>query len=184
MTGHLTWADDAEHRDRHDRAIFVADGGELRYNNMRRFGGIWLARDEGERAEVTGPLGPDAASVDRDEFERRLAGRRGALKPWLMDQRHLAGIGNLLSDEILWRARIHPAAPVAKLGRARRDRLYAALNDAVSDSIPFGLIPRQPGWLTAVRDDPDGVCPRCGARLRHGTIGGRTACWCPREQRR
>ncbi len=184
MTGHLTWGADPGHRDRHDRAIFVCDGGELRYNNMRRFGGIWLARDERECLDVTGSLGPDAASLTRDEFDRLLSGRRGAIKPLLMDQGRLAGIGNLLSDEILWRARIHPATPVARLGRARRERLYGAIHEAVSDSIPYGRIPREPGWLTAVRDDPDGVCPRCATRLRHGTIGGRTSCWCPREQRR
>jgi formamidopyrimidine-DNA glycosylase len=183
MTGQLRWASDAAGRHRHDRLIFVCDHGELRYNNMRRFGGVWLARDHAERDDVTGPLGPDAAGLGRDEFERLLAGRRGAIKPALMDQRLIAGIGNLLSDEILWRAGVHPATPVAKLGRARRRRVYEALHAAVTESIPYGRIPRGPRWLTRVRDDRGAACPRCGARLRHATIAGRTACWCPREQR-
>jgi formamidopyrimidine-DNA glycosylase len=183
MTGELRWASDAACRHRHDRLIFVCDDGELRYNNMRRFGGVWLARDHAERDEVTGPLGPDAAGLGSDEFEQLLAGRRGTIKAALMDQRLIAGIGNLLSDEILWRARIHPAAAVATLGAARRRRLYDALYAAVTESIRYGRIPRGPRWLTRVRDDRSADCPRCGARLRHATIAGRTACWCPREQR-
>jgi formamidopyrimidine-DNA glycosylase len=183
MTGDLRWASDAAGRHRHDRLIFVCDGGELRYNNMRRFGGVWLARDGAERDAITGPLGPDAAGVDRQTFEDLLAGRRGAIKAALMDQRLIAGIGNLLSDEVLWRARVHPATPVAKLGAARRRRVYDAMHGAISESIRYGRVPRGPRWLTRVRDDRDAECPRCGARLRRATIAGRTACWCPREQR-
>src|SRR5438270_1488376 len=108
MTGLLKWADDDADRHRHDRVIFVCERGELRYNNMRRFGGVWLARDASECDRVTGPLGPDAAALKRDEFERLITARRGGVKAALMDQRLIAGVGNLLSDEILWRACIHP----------------------------------------------------------------------------
>jgi formamidopyrimidine-DNA glycosylase len=183
MTGELRWASDAAGRHRYDRLIFVCEDGELRYNNMRRFGGVWLARDRAERDTVTGPLGPDAATLARDEFEALIAGRRGAIKAALMDQRLIAGIGNLLSDEILWRAGVHPSTPVAKLGSARRRRLYDALHAAVVESIRYGRVPHGPRWLTRVRDDRGAECPRCGARLRRATIAGRTACWCPREQR-
>jgi formamidopyrimidine-DNA glycosylase len=183
MTGLLRWTAPEQPRDRHDRVIFVCDGGELRYNNMRRFGGVWLARDEDERVAVTGRLGPDAAALDRERFEELLAGRRGAVKAALMDQRLIAGIGNLLSDEILWRACIHPSTPVATLDRRRRDRLYEALRAAVGESIRHGRIPRGERWLTRVRDDREARCPRCGTRLRRATIAGRTACWCPRCQR-
>src|SRR5436309_3925887 len=65
MTGELRWAEDSRDRHPHDRAIFVCDVGELRYNNMRRFGGIWLAQDRDERDRVTCTLGPDAATIDR-----------------------------------------------------------------------------------------------------------------------
>lgn len=184
MTGDLRWAVNADGRHRHDRVVFVCDGGELRYNNMRRFGGIWLAGDQAELDGVTGPLGPDSASLGRDRFHELLHGRGGIIKAALMDQRLLAGLGNLLSDETLWRGRVHPGSPVAKLGRIRRDRLYDGLHAAVGESIPYGRIPRSEGWLTGVRDDRPGSCPRCGTRLRHATIAGRTACWCPHCQRR
>ena len=184
MTGELRWSDDGSGRHRHDRLIFVCEDGELRYNNMRRFGGVWLARDEREREEVTGPLGPDAATLGREEFESLLAGRRGMIKAALMDQRLLAGVGNLLSDEILWRARVHPSTPVRRLRGPARRRCYDALHAAVTESMRYGRVPHGRRWLTRVRDDRNARCPRCGTRLRRGTIAGRTACWCPRCQRR
>ena len=73
MTGLLRWASDGGERHPHDRVFFVCEGGELRYNNMRRFGGVWLADGSEERSRVTGPLGPDAAGLSFDEFERLLA---------------------------------------------------------------------------------------------------------------
>jgi formamidopyrimidine-DNA glycosylase len=183
MTGLLHFAAKGEERHRHDRLVFVCQRGELRYNNMRRFGGVWLARDERERDAVTGPLGPDAAGLPRQEFERLLEGRRGSLKAALMDQRLIAGLGNLLSDEIAWRARVHPATPVSGLDPAQVRALHEALRGAVSESTRYGRVPHGKRWLTRVRDDRDAACPRCGTRLRRRTIAGRTACWCPGCQR-
>lgn len=183
MTGLLSWSERATDRHRHDRVIFVCEQGELRYNNMRRFGGVWLARDEDERHHITGPLGPDAAAITHEDLERLLAGRRGGAKAALMDQRLLAGVGNLLSDEILWRARIRPGTPVAKLPPARRRHLYDALHAAVTESIRYGRVPHGQRWLTRVRDDRQACCPRCATPLRRATVAGRTACWCPSCQR-
>src|SRR5947209_13819782 len=164
MTGLLRWTEDAA-RHRHDRLVFVCEGGELRYNNMRRFGGVWLAEDADERVRVTGPLGPDAASLERGRFDELLAGRRGSIKAALMDQRLIAGVGNLLSDEIVWRARMHPATPVRELDARRRGQLDDALRAAVGESTRYGRVPHGKRWLTAVRDNRDAACPRCAAPL-------------------
>lgn len=184
MTGCLRWSAGDDERDRHDRVIFVCDAGELRYNNMRRFGGVWIARDEAERERVTGPLGPDAQDLGRDAFVELLEGRRGAVKAALMDQRLLAGVGNLLADEALWRARIHPATPVGELKPRRRHRLHDALQQTIAEANPEGRIPPRESWLTGARDARPGACPRCASTLRRSRVGGRTACWCPRCQRR
>jgi formamidopyrimidine-DNA glycosylase len=183
MTGLLTWSHDQASRHRHDRVIFVCEDGELRYNNMRRFGGVWLARDQSERRAVTGPLGPDAAKLDRAAFARLLATRRGIVKAALMDQRLIAGIGNLLSDEILWRACVHPATAVPALAEEQRSRLYEGLRTAIGESLRYGRVPHGARWLTRVRDRRDASCPRCGTPLARATLAGRTACWCPRCQR-
>jgi formamidopyrimidine-DNA glycosylase len=182
MTGFLRWSTDARDRHRHDRVIFVCEGGELRYNDMRRFGGVWLARDEAERDAVTGPLGPDAATLTREQLDQLLERRRGGIKAALMDQRWIAGIGNMLSDEILWRAGIDPSRPVSTLDARRRQRLYDALRGCVHESLRYGRIPRGERWLSRVRDLPGAACPRCGTTLRRGTVAGRTACWCPHDQ--
>lgn len=132
---------------------------------------------------MTGPLGPDAAAVDVQTFNGLFGSRRGGVKAALMDQRPLAGIGNLMSDEILSRARIHPRRPVSELGRHRLRRTFDALRGVVAESRRYGRVPHGEGWLTRVRDDRDARCPRCGSRLRRATVAGRTACWCGRCQR-
>ena len=81
---------------------------ELRYADLRKLRGIWLAADDDETAEVMGKQGPDALGLDLPSFRKALQGRRGALKPALMDQSVVAGLGNLLTDEILWQARLPP----------------------------------------------------------------------------
>ena len=183
MTGLLEWTDRDAERHRHDRIVFVCRGGELRYRNMRRFGGVWLVRDEREREEVTGPLGPAAREVSREQFHELIGARRGQIKAALMDQRLLAGVGNLLADEMLWRARLDPRAPAASLKPKRLDALYDALREVLRGSIRAGRVPHGKNWLTRVRDEKGARCPRCETVLRKDTVAGRTAAWCPRCQR-
>jgi formamidopyrimidine-DNA glycosylase len=182
MTGRLDWARRGSERHRHDRIVFLCRGGELRYRNMRKFGGIWISKRGRER--VTGPLGPDAAEIDRERFHELLSGRRGGIKAALMDQKLIAGLGNLMVDEIAWRARVNPRARVERLSRRRIDRLWEAMEEVVRDSLPTGRVPPAEGWLTGVRDAREPDCPRCGASLRKSTVAGRTTAWCPRCQRR
>jgi formamidopyrimidine-DNA glycosylase len=181
MTGRLDWERRGTDRHVHDRIVFVCRGGELRYRNMRKFGGVWISRSGRER--VTGPLGPDATAVDLDRLRELLASRRGGVKAALMDQRLIAGLGNLMVDEIAWRARVNPRTPVGRLSRPRVERLWHAMDEVVRESLPTGRVPPAEGWLTGVRDDREARCPRCGARLRRGTVAGRTTVWCGRCQR-
>ena len=181
MTGRLDWAPRRSERHRHDRIVFVCRGGELRYRNMRKFGGIWISRQGRER--ITGPLGPDATEVDGERFGELLAGRRGTVKHTLMDQTVIAGLGNLMVDETAWRARIDPRRRLSELSPRRIDRLWEAMDGVVRDSLPTGRVPPVESWLTGARDARDARCPRCGTRLRRATVAGRTTVWCPREQR-
>jgi formamidopyrimidine-DNA glycosylase len=149
-----------------------ADGGSLVLFDKRRLGRVRL--NPGIDA-----LGPDAADVTPADFRSLITRGSVAVKARLLDQSRIAGVGNLLADEILWQARVHPAARTDTLGPADADRLYRALESALESAIARGGV--HTGDVIAARH-PGGSCPRCGAEMRHGTVGGRSTWWCSREQ--
>jgi formamidopyrimidine-DNA glycosylase len=99
-----------------------------------------------------------------------------------MDQSALSGLGNLLVDEICWRAKIHPRRPGDGLSDAEVGRLYAAMRRVLRQAIPTGRVPGRRSWLTGRRDDRDPTCPRCDTGLHHGRVAGRSTFWCPQCQ--
>ena len=184
MTGDLVWSGDDPERHRHDRLLIgFAGGGELRYRNMRKLGGVWLAHDVGELRGILGPLGPDALVVTREEFLGLLERKRGGIKAALMDQTFLAGLGNILVDEVLWQARIHPRRRVESLGRRERAGLYRTMERILRESVErFDYVPRKRTWLSHVRGRAGAACPRCGTPLDRSVVAGRTTYTCPRCQ--
>lgn len=181
MTGSLAWAEPGVERHAHDRAAFELGDGELRLRMMRRLGGVWLAEEAAKLDEVTGGLGPDAGDLDEEGLRRALAGG-GMLKPTLMNQAKIAGLGNLLADEVLWQARLHPRRPVGDLGDDDWARLSETLRAVLDHAVDAGHVPPEDDWLTGARDDEEPACPRCGTTLATGRVGGRTGYWCPRCQ--
>jgi formamidopyrimidine-DNA glycosylase len=182
MTGSLRWAGGHEPPARYDRVVFVTDAGDLRYADMRKLAGITLANDPADASRVLRGLGPDALSVSAAELGRLLGRHRGAIKAVLIDQHVIAGLGNLLADEILWRARIHPRRPARSLNAGEQHALYRALRRVLTDSVRARRVPPRSSWLTGVRDQREARCPRCRTLLCRGRIGGRTSVWCPRCQ--
>jgi len=157
-----------------ERFVVHFDGGSaLRLRDPRRLGGVELDPDE-ER------LGPDAGEVGRADLGRILAGSEAPVKARLMDQSRLAGLGNLLTDELLWRAGIDPARPAGSLSPAEVRRLHQHLRTTLE------VLGERGGSHTGDLQDArrrGGVCPRDGAPLDRRTIGGRTTYSCPRHQR-
>jgi formamidopyrimidine-DNA glycosylase len=153
--------------------MIFADGGSLRLFDKRRLGRVRL--EPGVDA-----LGPDAELIDRAEFRTRVGRGHAPVKARLLDQSVLAGVGNLLADETLWQARVHPATPADELDGAL-DRLYDALQAALKSAIAQGGV--HTGEVIPFRG-ADTPCPRCGAPMHHGTVGGRSTWWCSREQAR
>jgi len=148
------------------------DGGRLRLFDKRRLGRVRLDPD------LSG-LGPDAEAISREDFRRRIGRSRSAVKARLLDQSILAGVGNLLADEALWQAALSPAAPANELDGRTLDGLYDALGRSIRAAVANGGV--QTGEMIEHRR-AGGVCPRCGAPMLHGTVGGRTTWWCAREQ--
>jgi formamidopyrimidine-DNA glycosylase len=150
-----------------------ADGGRLALFDKRRLGRILLNPD-------IDALGPDAAEVTPAQFRALISRGTIAVKARLLDQSKIAGIGNLLADEILWQAKIPPATPVNRLQRKDVDRLYRALRSVLAAALAEGGGAHTGDVIAARR--PGASCPRCGAEMVHGTVGGRSTWWCSREQ--
>jgi formamidopyrimidine-DNA glycosylase len=150
-----------------------ADGGQLRLNDPRRLGGIELDPDEAM-------LGVDAFTIRPRELAAALDRSTAPLKARLMDQGRIAGIGNLLADEILWRAGLDPGRPAGSLDGVERGRLLRAMRAVLAELLDEGG--SHLGRLQAARQR-GGVCPRDGTPLERRTIGGRTTYSCPRHQR-
>ena len=149
-----------------------ADGGRLALFDKRRLGRIQLNPD-------IAALGPDAGEVTQADFRALISKGTIAVKARLLDQSKIAGVGNLLADEVLWQAKVPPATPVSRLRRQDADRLYRALRSVLASAAAKGGA--HTGDVIAARH-PGGTCPRCGAEMVHGTVGGRSTWWCSREQ--
>ena len=152
--------------------VRFADGGSLWMRDPRRLGAVELDPDESR-------LGPDAAAVTRPQLDAVLGHSRAPLKAVLMDQSRLAGLGNLLTDEVLWRAGLDPARGAGGLDDGERASLRRAIRQTVR------VLGRRGGSHTGdlqasrVRG---GFCPRDGAPLERRTVGGRTTYSCPVHQ--
>jgi formamidopyrimidine-DNA glycosylase len=183
MTGLLVCAAPADAPAAHDRVLVTLAGNrQIRYRDQRKLRGLWLADDDADVARLLADQGPDALAVDRKEFETRLGTRRGRVKTALTDQSVVAGLGNLLADEILWRARLRPDRPLPELSRADLDRLYTEMRRTLRSAVGAGCVPPRGTWLTGHRDETAALCPRCATRLRRARLAGRGTVWCPQCQ--
>ena len=182
MTGSLRCSSHEEPIEVHDRLVLTLDGTRnLCYRDQRKLQGVQLADDTGVGRILDG-LGPDALAVERGEFLELLSGRRGAVKGALMDQSVIAGLGNLLCDEILWRARVGPRTPARTLSERELRRIHAAMGRVLAASVRAERVPPRRSWLTGRRDDSEPMCPRCGDPLRSSRVAGRRTVWCPQCQ--
>jgi formamidopyrimidine-DNA glycosylase len=153
--------------------VATPDPLEVEVVDPRRLGGVELDPDEDA-------LGPDAASVGVAELRRALAASRAPLKAVLLDQARVAGIGNLLADEILWRAGLDPRRPARSLDAGEARTLARTIRATVATLTRRGG--SHTGDLGPERA-PGGRCPRDGTALERATVGGRTTWWCPVHQR-
>jgi formamidopyrimidine-DNA glycosylase len=161
------------HQPRWDRfALSFEDGGSLVVQDPRRLGGVTLDPDLSR-------LGPDAASLGPAALAGALRGSEAPLKARLLDQSKIAGVGNLIADEVLWRAGLSPLRPAGSLSPAEVRRLHRHLHRTIDDMMARGG--SHLGDLMEERHR-GGRCPRDGTELVRSTAGGRTSYWCPTHQ--
>jgi len=183
MTGELAYFKHDQGEPAHTRLrIRFANGYRLAYVNRRRLGRVSLAENIEEFIRDEG-LGPDALSVERDAFEDMLKGGRGKIKSALMNQNGVAGIGNVYADEILFQASVRPGKRLEKLtGKARRE-LFRAMRRVLKVAIRHrGHREEFPKTYLSDHREAGAECPKCGGRIRKGTINGRSTYYCPQCQ--
>ena len=199
MTGSLRHAPSGGlPEDAHRRATLRLDTGtDVAYRDVRRFG-TWELLDEGHlRPYLATRLGPEplGASFSRARLAQLAAGRTAPVKSFLLDQRRIAGIGNIYADEALWRARVHPRRPAGELDAEEIARLHRAIRAALRKGVALqGSTLRE--YVTP-NGTPGGMqqefhvygrlgepCDRCGSAIERTVIGGRGTWFCPSCQRR
>jgi formamidopyrimidine-DNA glycosylase len=193
MTGSLRHSGDGLDEDPHRRAVVrLDDGSDVAYRDVRRFG-TWLVLEPGELAPYLATRVGDEpldALFTAARLGERLAKRRAPIKAALLDQRTLAGMGNIYVDEALWRARINPLRPAESLDRNELRRLHKAIRATLEAGIA-----RQGSTLRdyALPDGGSGSmqdefkvygrggepCDRCGTPIAKTRLGGRGTWFCP-----
>jgi formamidopyrimidine-DNA glycosylase len=175
-------------------ALRLADGRELRFTDARRFG--WVEPAPSLAANPTlARLGPDPlAALDAPALAAALSGVRAPIKAFLLDQRRIAGLGNIYVAEALYRARIHPTTPAGRLRRRAPDLLagiVASLEGGIArrgtslrDYVDADGLPGDNAAALLVYGRAGEACGRCGGVIRRRTDAGRSTFYCPGCQRR
>jgi formamidopyrimidine-DNA glycosylase len=180
----------------HERAVIeLDDGGRLAYRDVRRFG-TWLVLEEADlEPYLTTKNGPEplGSRFTSAWLATQLARRRAPLKAVLLDQRVVAGLGNIYADEALWRARLSPLRPASGLTSDDVSRLQRAIRAALRTGIArqgstLTTYAKPDGSRGSMQDEfrvygRDGLpCPRCGTTIAKTRVGGRGTWYCPRCQ--
>jgi formamidopyrimidine-DNA glycosylase len=172
--------------------FFFKDGWQLALSDLRKFAKVEILTKEELEKEME-KLGPEPLDKDFtfEKFkERILRKKNGKIKQVLMDQEVIAGIGNIYSDEILWRAKIHPFKKVGKLSEEELKRIYKAMKEILPKAIEVGGESisdyRRPSGekggfdlLRKVYRREGEKCFRCGAKIKRVKLGQRSAHFCP-----
>jgi formamidopyrimidine-DNA glycosylase len=189
------WRIDPTEIEKHDHLLLTTDEGRvLALNDPRRFGSVDLVRTYAlGQFEPLAALGPEPMDLDARELQRRLAGRQAPIKLLLLDQRIVAGLGNIYVCEALHRAGIHPSRAGGKVSLDRLKRLVPAIHAVLAEAIAaggstlrdFASPDGELGYFSksfAVYDR-EGVTCACGGQVKRVPQGGRSTFYCPKCQR-
>lgn len=181
MSGSLSFYSRGEEEPGYTRLVLKLSGfSALAYTSVRRLGFVSLVADVKMFIDAKG-IGPDALVIDKDTFVELFRSRKGFVKSALMDQRVLAGLGNIYSDEVLFQSGIHPGARIEELGRIDLERLFRKMKHVLDVAIDR-RVKRFPGnWLIQNRS-AGATCKRCGSKIAREKLVGRSSYFCPRCQ--
>jgi formamidopyrimidine-DNA glycosylase len=198
MTGQFLWVRPDSPPDKHTHFLLAFDDAaeELRFRDVRKFGFLrCLPCGEVETCDEIGRLGPEPLEISPEKFDDLLAARKGCLKSVLLDQRVLAGVGNIYADEALHAAGLHPLTAANRLNAAEKRRLWSVLRRILKAAIAAGgsSIRDYRGVGGEIGDfqtrhkvygRAGETCRRCGGAIRRIVVGGRATFYCPKCQRK
>lgn len=180
---------------KHVRFIWqFVDGEELWFRDIRKFGVVWYGtREELAKDKYLSSLGPDALAISFEEFRKRIIRHRGQLKPLLLRQDVVAGLGNITADESLWEARLHPKTLTIKLSDKEIKTLYVCIQKvlrriikAEGNTMRDWVMPdgrRGRAVLNGKTYGREGEkCLRCGSKIKRIVLSGRSTHFCPKCQ--
>lgn len=197
MTGHFYYLPKNNQIDKHDLMIFEIkkDKFNLRFNDYRRFGRVRLfPTDTVMLQKGLVDLGPEPLDISPDHFVHLFKKSSRMIKPALLDQTFIAGLGNIYADESLYSTRIHPRKPTNRISKKKLVELHAVIQKMLTKAISLmgtsvdsfagvnGKTGQYQKYLLAYGREGK-KCQRCGGKIRREKIGSRSAHFCPRCQR-
>jgi formamidopyrimidine-DNA glycosylase len=177
--------------DRHIHFRFSLSSGEdLVLHDVRKFGLVWYGEEQKVLADTYfASLGADPLELDFTQFKNLLRGHKGMMKPLLLRQDVLSGVGNIVADEVLWKAKVHPRRKLEDVGEREARNVYSALRSVLEKSIALGGSTMR-NWLApdfnaggyfekrSVYARRGEKCPRCASKISRITIGSRGTYLC------
>ncbi len=185
MTGSLAYFDLEEGAPDYTRVAFHFDNGRgLAVISKRKLGRIEI-QDDLEKLVGEHEIGVDALEMSSSDFRTMLENSRRGIKSALMDQKSIAGIGNIYSDEILYQEGIHPEIRAGELEDAAVDSLYQTMHRVLKKAIQNDAKPdRMPQSFLLPNRNEGARCPRCSGKIRRITVNGRGTYICPECQQK
>lgn len=171
----------------------LSDGKLLDFNDSRLLGELKIL-DDWKSLKFIQELGPEPFDLSLEQFKQRLTGRKTKIKPLLMDQTFISGVGNLYAAEVLFRAKIHPERKAISLSDKEKELLFGELKDTLSEAIQhkgssvdqYVQLSGKPGEYVKyhkVYDRQGKPCFVCKAPIKRTTLGGRGTYFCPKCQK-
>jgi formamidopyrimidine-DNA glycosylase len=190
MTGQLVFPGGGKQ----SRVFFkFSDGSSLDFNDQRLFAELRVL-DDWRKLKFIQELGPEPFDLNKDEFKKMLSGKKSKIKPLLMDQKFISGIGNLYAAEVLFRARLDPNRQANGLSQREKDKLFQAIKDILKKAIESGgssiddyvRLSGKPGGYVKyhkVYGRENKPCFVCNSQIKRIALGGRGTYFCPKCQK-
>jgi formamidopyrimidine-DNA glycosylase len=193
MTGDLEYYHSSLDRPRFARIVFEFDGGfNLGFLCPRKFERVGLVSNIDAFLKEK-KIAPDGLDITRDQLADKLRRKKALIKPVLLDQSIVAGLGNWIVDEVLFQAYVHPEQRADTLTDKQITQIHSAIrlvletairNEAMYRDFPKNFLIHVREWDNSPYDDLEAhkFCPRCKTRIERSVVGGRTTYFCPKEQ--